>query len=76
MVADVVLSGLNEVPAVTTTATGIALVRVTANKQMFTRVTVTGLETGDALTAAHIHKAAAGVNGAVMIGICTGAFGF
>ena len=76
MVADVVLSGLNEVPAVTTTATGIALIRVTANKQMFTRVTVTNVEAGDALTAAHIHRAAAGVNGAVMIGICSSAADF
>lgn len=76
MVADVILSGLNEVPAVTTTATGLALVRLTANKQLYTRVTVTNLEATDALTAAHIHKAATGVNGAVMIGLCSNAADF
>ena len=76
MVADVILSGLNEVPAVTTTATGIALVRLTANKQLFTRVIVTGLETADALTASHIHRAATGVNGPIIIGICDNASDF
>jgi hypothetical protein len=77
MAADVVLTGTNEVPSVTTTASGLALVRLTSDKTLYTKVTVTNLEAGDAWTAAHIHKAALGVNGAVMVGIyaAAGEFG-
>lgn len=76
MVADVILSGTNEVPTVTTTATGIALIRVTSGKQLYTRVTVSNVEAGDALVFAHIHRGAAGINGAVMTGICATAADF
>ena len=64
----ITLSGANEVPAITTTATGTALIRVTSAKKIYTKVTITNLEVGDAMTAAHIHKAAAGVNGGVILG--------
>lgn len=66
---DIALSGANEVPAVTTTAVGIAMVRLTADKKLYTKVTVTNLDAGDALTAAHYHKAAAGTNAGVFLGI-------
>ncbi|RXK60627.1 CHRD domain-containing protein [Lacibacter luteus] len=69
--ADIALSGANEVPAVTTTATGTARIRVTSDKKMYSIVTVTNLEAGDALTAAHIHSGAAGVNGGVLIGLAS-----
>ncbi len=66
LAADVALSGTNEVPAVTTTAKGAALIRITADKIMYSQVTVTNVETNDALTAAHIHKGATGVNGSII----------
>lgn len=76
MAADVVLNGANEVPAVTTTATGIALLRLTASKKLYSKVTVNNLEAGDALTAAHIHQAAAGVNGPVIVSLGSNAADF
>lgn len=66
--ADVVMNGANEVPAVTTTATGLAIIRLTEDKKAYLKVTVNGLEAGDVLSAAHIHSAAANVNGAVLQG--------
>ncbi len=67
---DVPMVGGNEVPAVTTTATGLALLRLGADKTLFSKITVTGLEANDTLTVAHIHGAAAGVNGGVLQGLC------
>lgn len=74
--ADVVMTPANELPAGTSTATGLAIIRVTADKQMYVKVTVSNLEATDALTAAHIHKAAAGVNGGVLIGFYSAATDF
>ena len=76
MAADVIMNGANEVPVGTTVATGLALIRLTADKQLYTKVTVSNLEVGDALTAAHIHKGATGVPGSVMIGIYSSAAEF
>jgi hypothetical protein len=73
---DVALSGANEVPAVTTTATGTALLRLMTDKTLYTKVTVTGLEAGDALTASHIHEGATGANGAVIVPIYSSAAEF
>ncbi len=70
------LSGANEVPPVTTTATGTALIRLTSDKKLYSKITVTNLEVGDALTAAHIHKEAAGANGSVILGLCGNAADF
>jgi hypothetical protein len=72
----VTLSGANEVPAVTTTATGTALIRITSEKKIYTKVTISNLESGDALTASHIHKAAAGTNGGVILGFYASAADF
>jgi hypothetical protein len=64
---DVALSGSNEVPPVTTTASGVAILRLTHDKVLYSRVTVTNLESNDTLTAAHIHPGAAGTNGPPII---------
>lgn len=78
MTADVVMNGANEVqtPAVVTNATGLGLARLTSNKKLYVKVTVSGLEANDALSAAHIHKGAAGTNGAILIGIYNSAAEF
>lgn len=76
MVSDVALSGANEVPVVNTAATGIALLRLTSNKKLYYKITVTGLEIGDALSAAHIHKAATGNNGGIITGLYSAAAEF
>lgn len=69
--ASVTLAGTNEVPSVTTTATGVALLRITADNKLYSKVTVSNLEAGDALTFSHIHSAAAGVNGPVILDLCS-----
>lgn len=74
--ADVIMTGANEVPPGTTTATGLATVRVTSDKLLYVKVVVSNLEPTDAMTAAHIHKAAAGVNGGILIGIYASAADF
>lgn len=74
---DVSLSGANEVPAVTTTATGTARLRVTSNGKLYSFVNVTGLTAPDGnLTVAHIHSAAAGANGSVLVGLISTATDF
>ncbi|WP_439504544.1 CHRD domain-containing protein [Sediminibacterium sp.] len=74
--ASIALSGANEVPSVTTTATGMALIRITADNKLYSRVTVSNLESTDALSAAHIHTGAAGTNGGVILGLCSSAADF
>jgi hypothetical protein len=64
------LTGANEVPPVTTTATGNATLAVVGSQLQYT-VNVTNLS--NALVA-HIHVAAAGANGPVRLNLCgTGA---
>lgn len=72
----VTLTGTNEVPSVTTTATGTALIRLTSEKKIYIKEIITNLEPGDALIASHIHQAAVGVNGAVILGFYSGAADF
>lgn len=74
--SSVALSGMNEVPAVNTTATGTALLRITTDNKLYSKVTVTNVEAGDALTAGHIHTGAAGTNGGVLLGLCSSAADF
>jgi hypothetical protein len=74
--ANVSLSGANEVPPVTTTATGVASLRVTSNKILYSRITVTNLEPTDALSMAHIHTGAVGTNGPVLVPLATSAADF
>ena len=59
----VALSGANEVPAVSTSASGTGNVTVGSDRSVTATITVTGMNG----TAAHIHEAAAGANGPVIV---------
>ena len=59
----VTLSGANEVPPVTTSAAGTGTVTIGADRGVKATITVTGMTA----TAAHIHEAAAGANGPVIV---------
>jgi hypothetical protein len=74
--ADVTMTGANEVPAVTTTATGLATIRVTEDKNIYVKVVVSNLESTDALSAAHIHSGASTVSGPVILGFYSAATDF
>jgi hypothetical protein len=63
---DIPLSGANEVPAVATTATGTAILRIVGDS-LISKVSVTGVEANDTLTVSHIHRGAIGVNGPVRV---------
>jgi hypothetical protein len=69
-VMNVQLSGLNEVPPNDLGATGNALLRVTADKVLHSKVNVDAPPEAGTLLAAHIHAGAAGVNGPVKIFLC------
>lgn len=57
------LTGAQEVPPNASSASGVSSIEVSADKSVHGSVTYTGLTA----TAAHIHAAGAGVNGAVII---------
>jgi hypothetical protein len=59
----VTLSGAEEVPPVTTSATGTATVTIRPDHTVTVKETVTGMTA----TASHIHQAAAGANGPVIV---------
>jgi hypothetical protein len=59
----VTLSGANEVPPVMTSATGTGTVRVSGDGAVSVNIKVSGMSA----TAAHIHEAAAGANGPVIV---------
>jgi hypothetical protein len=61
----VTLSGNDEVPAVTTSASGTGTVKVAADKMVSGSVTIKGMTA----TAAHIHEGAMGKNGPVVIAL-------
>jgi hypothetical protein len=73
---DVMMSGANEVPAINTMATGIALFRLTTDKTLYAKYTVSNIEAGDTSLASHVHSGATGVNGPVIIPICASAADF
>ena len=57
------LNGSNEVPAVTTSASGSGTVSVSSERAVTARITVSGMTA----TAAHIHSGAPGSNGPVIV---------
>jgi hypothetical protein len=59
----VTLSGNQEIPPVTTSASGTGTFNVGEDKSVSGKVTITGL----AVTVAHIHEAPAGSNGPIII---------
>lgn len=59
----VTLSGAQEVPPVTTSATGSGTITINADKSVSGSVTTSGV----AAAAAHIHEGAAGKNGPIII---------
>jgi hypothetical protein len=59
----VTLSGSNEVPPVTTSATGTATVTIKPDHTVIVKESVSGMTA----TASHIHEAAAGTNGSVIV---------
>lgn len=59
----VVLSGGQEIPPVTTPGTGNATFAVAPDRSITGKVTVAGV----AVTVAHIHEAAAGANGPIIV---------
>lgn len=70
---DIVLNGANEAPTpVSTTANGTAILRLTDDKVLYSKITVNNVETDDTLTVAHIHRGAVGVAGPVRITLCSG----
>jgi hypothetical protein len=76
MAEDITLLGTNEASPVTTTATGLALLRLTDEKKLYSKVSVTNLEAADAIVSAHIHPGAPGVNGPVIVELCANAADF
>lgn len=67
---DIPLTGASEVPPVSTTASGLAILRLTDDKVLYSKVTVNNLESNDTLTVSHIHPGAAGTNGSPLIFLC------
>jgi hypothetical protein len=61
--SNVILDGKQEVPPVSTAATGSGIIRVLMDKSVSGSVKTSGV----AATAAHIHMAAPGVNGPVIV---------
>jgi hypothetical protein len=59
----VALSGSQEIPPVTTSATGTGTINVGADKSVRGSVTTSGVS----VTAAHIHEAPAGKNGPIIV---------
>jgi len=59
----VTLSGANEVPPVSTSASGTGTVTVNPDHTVVAHITVTGMQA----TASHIHMGAAGANGPVIV---------
>lgn len=72
------LDGSQEVsvPGVITETTGIAILRVSESKKLYSKVIIQNLADGDALRFSHIHVGAAGFNGPVSIGIADNAADF
>jgi hypothetical protein len=60
---NVTLTGANEVPAVTTSASGMGTITIKDDRSVTAKITVKDMTA----TASHIHEAAAGANGPVIV---------
>ena len=60
---EITLSGSNEVPPVSTPATGTGTVTINPDRSVTAKITVSGMTA----TASHIHEGAAGTNGPVIV---------
>lgn len=69
--ADITLIGGEEVPPVPTSAVGKTWLRMTDDRKLFSRITITNNEPNDDFTMAHIHRAAIGANGPIIIGLAS-----
>lgn len=69
--ADITLTGREEVPPSPTSAVGQTWLRMTEDRKLYSRITITNNEPNDDFTMAHIHRAAIGVNGPVIIGLAS-----
>jgi hypothetical protein len=58
-----VLSGNQEIPPVATSASGTGTITVNADRSVIGNATITGMS----VTVAHIHEAAAGTNGSIIV---------
>lgn len=67
--SEVKLDGSHEVPPVDTQASGSGTITISSDKSVHGSITTQGIEA----TAAHIHEAAAGANGPVIIPLARGA---
>ncbi|QNA46375.1 CHRD domain-containing protein [Lacibacter sediminis] len=70
------LEGSQEVPAVDTDTKGIAILRVSKSKKLYSKIIIQKLADGDALRFAHVHMGARGANGPVRIGLADNASQF
>ena len=66
---DISLLGANEPTPVNTTATGLAVLRLTSGDTLFSNVSFANLEANDTMTLAHVHRGAVGVSGPVRINL-------
>lgn len=70
---DVAMNGANEAPTpVSTTAFGTAILRLTDDKVLYSKVMVENLEADDTLTVSHIHRGVLGAAGPVRVTLCSG----
>lgn len=67
--ADITLTGSEEVPPVPTSAVGQTWLRMTNDRKLYSRITITNNEPNDDFMMAHIHRAAIGFNGPIIIGL-------
>ena len=68
---DILMNGANEAPnTVSTTANGVAILRLTDDKVLYSKIMVNNLEANDTLTVAHIHRGALGVAGPIRVPLC------
>src|SRR5690606_27978056 len=61
------LSAANEVPALNFETQGVAHLRLTSDRVLYSKVIIQKLAEGDALRFAHVHSGITGVNGPIVI---------